>query len=506
MTFLNSIIKIAMKKRMNKIHSYMDDPATVQKQWLDKLIGQAIKTEWGQNHHFKDIENRTDFAQSAALNDYDALKPFIQRMMMGEKDILWPGRIKCYSKSSGTTNDKSKFIPVSSENLHQCHLKGSHDTISLWLNSNPKTRMFSGKGLVMGGSLKEYSENKETLIGDVSAIMLNNMPFYAKYFHAPSVDIALMSEWESKIEKMAHHIIKENMTSISGVPTWTIVLFRRILELSGKKNILEIFPNFELYMHGGVSFTPYQEQFRSFLPSDTVQYREIYNASEGFFGSQYGKDDDGMLLLLDNGVYYEFLPMSEIENPNAQTKTIEDVDLNTNYALIISTNAGLWRYMIGDTIRFTSLFPHKFKISGRTKHYINVFGEEVMVENTDKALAMTCNETAAEVSEYTVGPIFLSEGKGGHEWFVEFEKKPNNIEQFALLLDKNLQGLNSDYEAKRYKSMALESLKLNIVPKGYFHEWLKSKGKFGGQHKVPRLSNSRQYLDELKEFLVNYSS
>jgi hypothetical protein len=501
MTLLKSIVKIAFKTRLNKIHSYMKDPASIQQQWLGKLVARAAETEWGQKHHYKDIKNQSDFARQVALNDYEELKPYINRMMLGEKDILWPGRTKWFSKSSGTTNDKSKFIPVSDENLHQCHLKGSHDTIALWLNSNPNTKMFSGKGLVMGGSLKEFSEFKETLLGDVSAIMLNNMPFYAKYFHSPSVDIALMSEWESKIEKMAHHIIKENMTSISGVPTWTIVLFRRILELSGKNNILEVFPNFELYMHGGVSFEPYREQFNSFLPSESIQYREIYNASEGFFGSQYQKDDDGMLLLLDNGVYYEFLPMSEIDNPNAVTKSIEEVELNVNYALIISTNSGLWRYMIGDTIKFTSLFPHKFQISGRTKHYINVFGEEVMVENTDKALAMTCAETGALLNEYTVGPIFLNEGKGGHEWYIEFEKTPDNVDLFADLLDKNLQNLNSDYEAKRYKSMALERLKLNLVPKGKFHEWLKSKGKYGGQHKVPRLSNSRQYVDELKEFM-----
>jgi len=486
---------------MNKIHSYMKDPVTIQEQWRKKLLHKAGDTEWGKKHQFKDINNHSEYTQCTPISDYEALKPYINRMMLGEKDILWPGRIKWFSKSSGTTNDKSKFIPVSSENLHQCHLKGSHDTISLWFNSNPDTNMFSGKGLVMGGSLKEFSDCKETLVGDVSAIMLNNMPFYAKYFHSPTVDIALMNEWESKIEKMAHHIIKENMTSISGVPTWTIVLFRRILELSGKNNILEVFPNFELYMHGGVSFAPYFEQFKNFLPSEKIQYREIYNASEGFFGCQYGKDDDGMLLLLDNGVFYEFLPMSEIDNPNAKTQSIEEVELNTNYALVISTNSGLWRYMIGDTIKFTSLFPHKFQISGRTKHFINVFGEEVMVENTDKALALTCSETGALVNEYTVGPIFLSSGKGGHEWFIEFEKVPDKIELFSELLDKNLQNLNSDYEAKRYKGMALERLQLNLVPNGGFHNWLKSKGKFGGQNKVPRLSNSRQYIDELKAFL-----
>jgi hypothetical protein len=331
--------------------------------------------------------------------------------------------------------------------------------------------------------------------------MLNNMPFYGKYFHTPTIDIALMSEWEAKIEKMAHHVIKENLTNVGGVPTWTIVLFRRILELTGKKNILEVFPNFELYMHGGVSFTPYREQFKAFLPSEKVQYREIYNASEGFFASQYEKDDIGMLLLLDNGTFYEFLPMSDLDNPNAKVLNIDEVDMNTNYAMLISTNSGLWRYLIGDTIKFTSLYPHKIQITGRTKHFINVFGEEVMVENSDKALAMTCEITGAQVNEYTVGPIFLEHSKGGHEWFVEFEKLPDDLEKFCELLDLNLQSLNSDYEAKRYKSLALEKLVLNPAPKGAFHEWLKSKGKYGGQNKVPRLSNSRLYIDELKAFL-----
>lgn len=479
----------------------MKDPAAIQKIWLEKLLKKAKETEWGINHDFKKIFTHSDFSKSSNINDYEVLKPYISRMMLGEKDILWPGRIKWFSKSSGTTNDKSKYIPVSEENLQLCHLKGSHDTISMWYHNNPNTQIFSGgKGLIMGGSLAEFPDYKETLVGDVSAIMLNNIPFYGKYFHTPSIDIALMNEWEAKIEKMAHQVIKENLTSVGGVPTWTIVLFRRILELTGKNNILDVFPNFELYMHGGVSFTPYKEQFKKFLPLEKVQYREIYNASEGFFGSQFAKDDDGMLLLLDNGVYYEFLPMSEIDNPNAQTLSIDEVDLNTIYALIISTNAGLWRYLIGDTIKFTSLFPHKIQITGRTKHFINVFGEEVMVDNSDKALAMACENTGALVKEYTVGPVFLTEGKGGHEWLIEFEKTPTDMKLFSEILDKNLQNINSDYEAKRYKSLALDNLIVHCVQEGIFHDWLKSKGKYGGQHKVPRLSNSRQYIDDLKNF------
>jgi len=493
---------MAFKTRIQTIHAYMKDPEAAQKVWFDKLVSKAKDTEWGKTHGFSDINSISDFQQAVPIGDYESLKPHIQKMMHGEADILWPGHIKWFSKSSGTTNDKSKFIPVSYENLQQCHLKGSHDTIALWYSSNPDTQLLSnGKGLIMGGSLQRFAEHPDTVIGDVSAIMLSNMPFYGKYFHTPTIDIALMSEWEAKIERMAHQVIKESLTNVGGVPTWTIILFRRILELTGKKNILEVFPNFELYMHGGVSFTPYREQFKAFLPSDTVQYREIYNASEGFFASQYAKDDNGMLLLLDNGSFYEFLPMSELNSPNAKVLSIDEVELDTNYALLISTNAGLWRYLIGDTIKFTSLYPHLIQITGRTKHFINVFGEEVMVENSDKALTMACQATGAQVCEYTVGPIFLSEGKGGHEWFVEFEKMPDNIAIFSEILDKSLQSINSDYEAKRYKSMALESLVLNPVPKGCFYEWLKSKGKYGGQHKVPRLYNSRQYIDELKDFV-----
>jgi hypothetical protein len=502
MKILNSILKLAFKPRIQTIHAYMKDPGSIQKVWLERLVNKAKDTQWGKEHDFSSIKTLSDYQKQVPISDYEALKPYIQKMMHGESDILWPGRIKWFSKSSGTTNDKSKFIPVSYENLRQCHLKGSHDTIAMWYNSNPDTQLLSnGKGLIMGGSLQVFAENRDTVIGDVSAIMLNNMPFYGKYFHTPTIDIALMSEWEAKIEKMAHHVIKENLTNVGGVPTWTIVLFRRILELTGKKNILEVFPNFELYMHGGVSFTPYREQFKAFLPSEKVQYREIYNASEGFFASQYEKDDIGMLLLLDNGTFYEFLPMSDLDNPNAKVLNIDEVDMNTNYAMLISTNSGLWRYLIGDTIKFTSLYPHKIQITGRTKHFINVFGEEVMVENSDKALAMTCEITGAQVNEYTVGPIFLEHSKGGHEWFVEFEKLPDDLEKFCELLDLNLQSLNSDYEAKRYKSLALEKLVLNPAPKGAFHEWLKSKGKYGGQNKVPRLSNSRLYIDELKAFL-----
>ncbi len=422
--------------------------------------------------------------------------------MHGEKDILWKGQVKWFSKSSGTTNDKSKYIPVSRENLHQCHLKGSHDALTMWYNSKPYSKIMSNsKGLIMGGSLEYFEPYPDTKVGDVSAIMLHHMPFYGKYFYTPTMEIALMKDWEQKIELMAEMSVKENVTNISGVPTWTIVLFRKMMEITGKSNMLEVFPNFEIYYHGGVSFLPYRQQFEEFFPGQEVQYRENYNASEGFFAAQVDASTDDMLLLLDNGVFYEFIPMPEFGKEGAQVLAIDEVELDTNYALVISTNAGLWRYIIGDTIKFTSLYPHRIKITGRTKHFINVFGEEVMVENTDKALALSCEACQARISEYSVGPIYLSEGKGGHEWLIEFEQAPSDLEHFRNLLDQQLQALNSDYEAKRYKDIALQKLKLHSLPPGSFHAWLKARGKYGGQNKIPRLSNSREHIEALLAFV-----
>jgi hypothetical protein len=502
MKFLNTIVRWVFKSKMHSINAYMKDPVHIQQNWFNKLINKAKETKFGKLNHFSSLQNVKEFQKKVPLNDYESLKPFINRMMKGESDVLWPGVISWFSKSSGTTNDKSKFIPVSHENLMQCHIKGSQDSLILWYNSNPDTKLLSnGKGLIMGGSLQKFQDYPKTNIGDISAIMLKHMPFYGKYFHTPGIDIALMSEWEAKIEKIAQTVIKENLTNVGGVPTWTIVLFRRILELTGKKNILEVFPNFELYMHGGVSFTPYKNQFKTFLPSEKIQYREIYNASEGFFASQFSKEDLGMLLLLDNGCFFEFVPLSELNSEQPIALTLDEVDTNTNYAIVISTNSGLWRYIIGDTVKFTSLYPHKIQITGRTKHFINVFGEEVMVENSDKAIFEACLKTGALVAEYTVGPIFLDQGKGGHEWIIEFEKIPDNLEIFRDILDSTLQSINSDYEAKRYKGMALEKLIIKTVPRGSFHEWLKSKGKYGGQNKVPRLSNERKYIEEILQFV-----
>jgi hypothetical protein len=479
------------------------DPLGTQQEVLEELIGQYAKTDWGQSHGLLSSDTLQDFQQKMPVVDYESVQPLIHRMMLGERDLLWPGRVTWYSKSSGTTGSKSKYIPVTDDNISQCLLKGSHDVMCLWYNSAQSTQLLSsGKGLVMGGSHYTFEENAETRVGDVSAIMLENMPPYAKFFHEPGLDIALMNEWEAKIERMAHHIIGHNITNMSGVPTWTLVLMKRVLEITGKSNFLEVFPNFELYIHGGVSFEPYREQFKKLLPGNQVKYRQVYNASEGFFAVQLNEGEDDMVLLLGNGIFYEFISLDQLGQPFPEAKTVDNAELDKNYALVISNNSGLCRYMIGDTVKVTSLKPFKIKVSGRTKQFINAFGEEVMVENTDKAIALTCAAFGVTVLEYTVAPVYFdAQDRAGHQWLIEFEDAPADLAEFAQQLDLNLQAQNSDYEAKRYKDIALKPLKIEQMPKGTFHEWLKRKGKLGGQHKVPRLSNNRDYVDEILSFV-----
>ncbi len=484
------------------IERFMKYPVNAQNEVWDNLVSTAENTVWGIEHNFSQLNDRKEFSQKVPLQNYETLKPYIKRMMHGEKDVLWPGVVEWFSKSSGTTSDKSKFIPVSKENLKKCHIRGSWDTLTLLYQNKPESQIFAGKNLIMGGSLVDFSEYPESKIGDVSAIMMAHMPAFAKPFYAPNLEIGLMSEWEKKIELTARAALDLNITMIGGVPTWTIVLFRKLLEITGKSNILEIWPNFETYIHGGVSFMPYREQFKQFLPSESVNYVEIYNASEGYFAIQDDLKSDDMLLLLDNGIYYEFLPMEEWEKENPQTVLLEEVEVGKNYAIVISTNSGLWRYMPGDTIIFTSTSPYKIKVSGRTQQFINAFGEEVMVSNTDSALSATCREFDTVVCEYTVAPFYIkNDGKGSHQWLIEFERRPLDIEKFAEKLDKNLQNINSDYEAKRYKNMALNNLTIQELPSGTFHNWMKKRGKLGGQHKIPRLANHRDYVEDILNFI-----
>ncbi len=481
----------------------LEKPQELQGAWRKRIIRQASRTVWGTAFHFHEIKDQSDFAQAFPVQDYASLKPYINRVMQGEKDVLWPGQTKWFAKSSGTTSGKSKYIPMTAANLTHCHKKGAWDTTTILYHNRSDANQFAYKSMIMGGSLAGLDQYPEIQVGDVSAVMLKHLPFYLHPFILPDVKTALMPEWEKKLELLAIAGAKEKrVVMIGGVPTWTVVLFRRILEITGKEHMLEVWPDFQVYIHGGVSFTPYRKQFEAFFPSPKVQYLEIYNASEGYFGIQDRLDEEGLLLLVNNGIYYEFIPMDQWDKEDPETLPLSQVKLGGHYALVISTNGGLWRYTPGDTVQFTSLHPYRIKVTGRTKQFVNTFGEEVIVDNTDEALAMTCRELDTIVSEYTVAPVYFSStGKGGHQWLVEFEKLPTDINRFSQLLDQNLQQVNSDYEAKRYKDMALKNLKLQAVPEGTFHDWLSTKGKAGGQHKVPRLANNRKYIDDILQFL-----
>lgn len=498
----NRGMRLFLSARYRRISEFLQDPHGTQQRVLAGLIRQGAPTKFGQQFGFEDIRDHRDFSKMVPIHDYEALKPYIDEMMMGAPDILWPGVVRWFSKSSGTTSAKSKFIPVPKENLYDNHIRGSWDTVTIMYQHFPESRLFADKNLVMGGSLDTFPANPETRIGDVSAIMLHHMPLFARPFYTPDFETAFLPNWDEKIERMARQCSQEPVTMFGGVPTWTIVLFRKILELTGKDNMLEVWPDLKAYIHGGVGFAPYREQFRQFVPSDEFVYQEIYNASEGYFAIQDQFGEEGMLLMLDNAIYFEFIPKEEWGKMNPEAIPLREVEVGKTYAMVISTNAGLWRYTPGDTVTFTSVDPYRIIVSGRTKQYINAFGEEVMVSNTDKAISISCEEHDAIVSEYTVAPIyFAGEGKGGHQWLIEFEKMPADLKAFEGSLDKNLQAINSDYEAKRFKGMALECLQIVALPKGTFLDWMRERGKLGGQNKVPRLCNTREYVDQILSFI-----
>ncbi len=497
MKWINHLASRYLKRLQRDIDYFRKNPAEVQMNILREIVQQAKNTEFGKRHRFLLIEDPNDFARQVPVSDYEMLKPDIERMMHGAADVLWPGRIDLFAKSSGTTQDKSKFIPVSHENLKECHYKSSWDSVALLYERKPDMQMFTGKNLVMGGSLSTFGPYPDTTYGDVSAIMVQNMPLVGRPFYTPDFETALLADWDEKIDRMAKICSKENISTFGGVPTWTIVLFRRILELTGKSNMLEVWPDVRAYLHGGVGFKPYRQKFREFLPSDDFTYHEIYNASEGFFACQDRSDPD-MLLLLENGMYFEFIPESEWEKENPEAVPIWDVELDRQYGLVVSNNSGLWRYTPGDTIRFTSIKPYRIQITGRIQQFINAFGEEVMISNTDQAIALTSEEQHAVIRDYTVAPVYFEGNrKARHQWVIEFETPPRDILEFTDALDRNLQSLNSDYEAKRYQDMALENLEIVSAPAGTFDRWLERKGKLGGQHKVPRLSNHRKVIDEV---------
>jgi hypothetical protein len=499
---INSIASWVLKQRIHQIELFLKYPNEVQEELLMALLRSAENTAVGKKYDFHSVKSYDTFQERIPISTYEELEPMIEQTRKGEQNVFWNTPIKWFAKSSGTTNAKSKFIPVSSEALEDCHYKGSKDLLCLYLNNNENSQLFIGKSLRLGGSRQVYEDNN-TFFGDLSAILIENMPIWAEFSSTPSSKTSLMSEWEAKIPAIITETIQENVTSFAGVPSWMLVLLNKVLEETGKENLLEVWPNLEVYFHGGVSFDPYREQYQKILPRNNFKYYEIYNASEGFFAIQDINGSNDLLLMLDYGIFYEFIPMEVFGTDAQYAIRLAEVELYKNYAVVITTNSGLWRYLIGDTVRFTSLNPYRIRVSGRTKHYINVFGEELMVENTDQAIAKSSRLAGVEITDYTVAPVFMEgKKKGAHEWMIEFKNPPQDSNAFAKLLDETLQSLNSDYEAKRYNNMTLNPLILNVARPNLFYDWLKEQDKLGGQHKIPRLSNQRDYLEQLKDMQV----
>ncbi len=497
MSIINSIAGWIMRKRMHQIELFLKYPHDVQREWLSRILQKGSQTKYGQKHDFSSIRNYEEFRKKAPLTDYELLKPYIERMRKGEGDVLWPGHIQWYAKSSGTT-DKSKFLPVSQEHLEECHYRGGRDMVTLYCDLYPENYLFTGKNLALGGSFQEYkSDDNLSYHGDVSAIIMRNLPMWAEYFRAPSLDIALMEEWETKLEYMANAIKDKEITSLAGVPSWMLVLLNKVLQITGKKNIYEVWPRLEVYFHGGVSIEPFLSNFELLWGERPLRMMQIYNASEGFFGIQDRKNADDMLLMLDYGVFYEFIPKKHIHSEEKETIPLEDVRPGHSYAMVITTNAGLWRYQIGDVVEFTSVHPYRIRVKGRTKHYINRFGEELMVHNAEHAIRAACEKNNALLKDYTASAEILPDGTGYHHWVIEFIKSPENPEYFIKILDEELKKQNSDYEAKRYKNFVLHPPKITEVPPGTFEKWLQNKNKLGGQNKVPRLSNDNSFIHEL---------
>lgn len=492
------IISKLFLPRLKELTKYDTQAEELQTKVLKRLIAEAQHTEWGKTHNFSRIKDYEAYRQSSPVNTYEELKLYIDRMRHGEKDVLWKGSVKWYAKSSGTTNDKSKFIPVSKDILHDTHYRGGTDSVVAYLRNNPNSRFFQGKSLILGGSHAPNYNLPNSLVGDLSAILIENISPLVNLLRTPAKSVALLSDFEQKREKIAQLTLHQDIVSISGVPSWMLSVLTRVMELSGKQHLEEVWPNLEVFFHGGVAFTPYREQYKQLITKPDMHYMETYNASEGFFGIQMDPADPAMNLMVDYGIFYEFIPMDELEKDNPTVIPLWGVETGRNYAMVISSSGGLWRYMIGDTVRFTQTNPYKFVITGRTKSFINAFGEELIVDNAEKGLAAACEATSAQVLEYTAAPVFMdAKGKCRHQWVIEFAKEPSSLSDFARILDGKLQEINSDYEAKRYKDITLQPLEIIPARKGVFNDWLKNKGKLGGQHKIPRLSNSRTYIDEI---------
>ena len=496
-----SITRLArpfFQHRLKAIARYATDAEEIQRKVLARLLREAAQTAYGRDHGFGEIRSYEEFSHAVPVNTYEELKGFIDRMRHGERDVLWKGGVEWYAKSSGTTNDKSKFIPVSSAGLRDTHYAGGTDAAALYLHSHPESRLFDGRALILGGSHQSNYNLPGSLVGDLSAILIENINPVVNLFRVPKKRVALLSDFEEKRDLIAREALRKNVTNLSGVPSWMMGVITRVLELSGKQYLDEVWPNLEVFFHGGIAFTPYRELYHSLIRNPRMQYMETYNASEGFFGLQSDLADPAMLLMLDYGVFYEFIPLEEVGKEQPQVVPLWEVETNRNYAIVITTSCGLWRYQIGDTVRFTQTKPYKFVISGRTKSFINAFGEELIVDNAEQGLAEACQQTGAQVREYTAAPVFMDEtGKCRHQWVIEFTKMPANVGEFATILDRTLQNVNSDYEAKRYKNITLQPLEIIVGRTDLFHDWLSSRGKLGGQHKVPRLANNRAIIEEV---------
>jgi hypothetical protein len=495
---VNKVMELLMRSRIRQIENFIKNPIETQESILFSNLSNARDTEYGNLYGFKEIDSYQSFQENLPLVKYEDFEPFIEKARKGMPDVTWKGKIKWFAKSSGTTNAKSKFIPISDESLEECHYAAGKMMFAIYLNNHPDTEIFKNKNLRLGGSSEIY-QKYDTLFGDLSAILIDNLPFYAELRNTPNKQISLMSEWETKMKAISNAVIQEDIGCLTGVPSWMLVLLNHVLQETGKEKLDEVWPMLEVFFHGGISFKPYEENYR-LLTDKKLNFYELYNASEGFFGIQDQSDSKDMLLLLDNGIFYEFIPMEEFHSDSPKVVQLQDVEIGKNYAIVITTNGGLWRYVIGDTIKFTSKEPFRIIVSGRTKHYINAFGEELIIENAEEGLKRSCQATGAIIKEYTAAPIFMEgKSKGAHEWLIEFEKMPKDVEKFAEILDKTLQELNSDYEAKRYKNITLNQLKLNVAQTDLFFNWMKSRGKLGGQNKVPRLANTREFLDPLLE-------
>jgi hypothetical protein len=498
MAIISPIFKRLNAKRLNQIDFFREHPMQVQEELLRKLLARAANTEWGKLYGYSSLKGISDYQKKVPLQKYEDIIPYVEKLQHGEANLLWPGEVKWFAKSSGTTSTKSKFIPVTRESLEDCHYRGMKDLVAVYANNRPDTNIFSGKGLVLGGSHRINSFNKDSICGDLSAILMENAPFWVDLFRTPRTSVALLHDFEEKLEKITKLTTAVNVTNISGVPSWFLVLIKQILSYTGKNNLLDVWPGLEVFFHGGISFVPYRDQFGHFIKGEQMQYMETFNASEGFFGLQDDPSSSDMLLMLDLGVFYEFIPADCLESTNPPVLSVADVKEGVSYAMVISTNCGLWRYLIGDTVIFTRLNPHKFIISGRTKNFINAFGEEVIIDNAEKAIDAACKATGALICEYTAGPVYTGiQSKGSHEWLIEFEKSPDDLNKFIYVLDDALKSVNSDYEAKRFKDLNLVMPIVRSLPKGTFYRWLREKNKLGGQNKVPRLSNTREFLDQL---------